>query len=432
MAKFPQTGILNRPPEQALLFALRFLPGLDVPTCRTAMEHLREAERRELESDVDSIDEATDKSVPFPETGELGFKDGFNRSFLTITTGLSASAMDRLGVPAEQRPADLGSVPWADLGLVPIVADPGDILVQLCTDSPFVAEHAQRRIELALAGSVETIWAVRGDQRFTSRQGRVHGGEARALIGFHDGTANLDPVHAEDDRRLVFVDPNPEALATYPVTPPAGPQPPPQPGQPGYGSGGLGPIFPPMRPAPSHEPSWCREGTYCFVQAITMDLGSWDRTALSTQEQVVGRFKRSGASLDLADDDARRKEEPAFAASPALETVGVASHLRKTNPRAVAEDLMRRVFRRGYPLIISDGVGPTRRGLLFQSFSRSTSTQIEFILKAWMFNKDFPRPGVGNDALIAFFSATLCGGYFFVPGLSHRNDPTSWVLPPES
>jgi hypothetical protein len=47
-----------------------------------------------------------------------------------------------------------------------------------------------------------------------------------------------------------------------------------------------------------------------------------------------------------------------------------------------------------------------------------------------MFNKDFPRPGTGNDALVAFFSATLCGGYFFVPGLSRKNDPSSWVLPP--
>lgn len=79
---------------------------------------------------------------------------------------------------------------------------------------------------------------------------------------------------------------------------------------------------------------------------------------------------------------------------------------------------------------MSDGTGPTQRGLLFQSFSRTTSTQIEFILKAWMFNRDFPRPGAGNDMLISFFSGTLCGGYYFVPGLTRRNDPSSWVVPP--
>jgi Dyp-type peroxidase family len=258
----------------------------------------------------------------------------------------------------------------------------------------------------------------------------VNAHEARALIGFLDGTSNLDPAHSDDDRRLVFVDPSPEAMATYPATPPAGPQPPPQPGQPGYGTGAQGPIFPAMRPAPTHEPSWCAQGTYCFVQAVTMEMKSWDHTALASQEQVIGRFKLSGASLDLTDDDARRTEDPAFVTNPALETVAVAAHVRKVNPRAVADDLKRRVFRRGYPLIVSDGTGPTQRGLVFESFSRSTSTQIEFILKGWMFNKDFPRPDVGKDALVAFFSATLCGGYYFVPGLAHRHDPTSWVLPP--
>lgn len=430
MTKAPQSGILNRPAEHALLFAMHFLPGTDVAACRSGVEQLREVQRRELHSDIDEITAGTDKNVPFSETGELGYQDGFNRAFLTMTVGFSARAMERLGVPVDQRPTDLVEVPWADLGLAPTLADPGDVLVQLCSDSPFVGEHAQRRIEQTLAAVAETIWAVRGDQRFTSRQGRVNAGEARALIGFHDGTANLDPAHDEDHRRLVFVDPSPEAIADYPPTPAAGPQPPPQPGQPGYGSGGQGPIFPPMRPAPGKEPAWCEMGSYSFVQAITMDLGRWDRTALGAQEQSVGRFKRSGASLDLSDDDSLRREPPAFAANPALETVAIDSHVRKANPRAVPDDAKRRVFRRGYPLIVSDGTGPTRRGLLFQSFSRTTSTQIEFILKGWMFNRNFPRPDAGNDALAAFFSGTLCGGYYFVPGIARRTEPWSWVVPP--
>lgn len=430
MAKAPQSGILNRPAEHLLLFSLTFSPSLDPAGCRAAVEALRGVQQRELHSDIDSIEVATDKSVPFPETGELGYTDGFDRGHLTITVGFSAHAMEAMGVPPDQRPADLESVPWGDLGITPTVAEAGDVLVQVCTDSPFVAEHVQRRIERALVGTMETVWAVRGDQRFTSRQGRVHSGEARALIGFHDGTSNLDPAHSAEDHQLVFVDPDPAVISTYPQTPPAGQQPPPQPGQPGYGSGGQGPIFPPMRPAPDHEPAWCKLGTYCFVQAITLDMPTWDTTALSTQELTIGRFKRSGASLDLADDDAQRNAPPAFATDPARETVVVTSHVRKVNPRAVPDDLKRRVFRRGYPLIVSDGTGATKRGLVLVSFSRTTSTQIEFILKGWMFNKDFPRPDAGNDALVAFFSATLCGGYFFVPGLSRTNDPSSWVLPP--
>jgi deferrochelatase/peroxidase EfeB len=71
-----------------------------------------------------------------------------------------------------------------------------------------------------------------------------------------------------------------------------------------------------MRPAPGQEPAWCKLGTYCFVQAITLDMPTWDTTALATQEQTIGRFKGSGASLDLPDEDGQRNEPPAFAANP--------------------------------------------------------------------------------------------------------------------
>jgi deferrochelatase/peroxidase EfeB len=38
------------------------------------------------------------------------------------------------------------------------------------------------------------------------------------------------------------------------------------------------------------------------VRASTTDTARWDRETLGTQEQTVGRFKVSGAGLDLADD----------------------------------------------------------------------------------------------------------------------------------
>lgn len=82
-----------------------------------------------------------------------------------------------------------------------------------------------------------------------------------------------------------------------------------------------------------------------------------------------------------------------------------------------------------YPLIAPAADGRLQRGLVFISFSRSISTQIEFILGAWMRNPGFPAPGSGNDALLAFDSNVLAGGYFFVPPLSHKNQPWSWVLP---
>jgi deferrochelatase/peroxidase EfeB len=426
MATAPQTGILNRPPEHETLVAFRFAGARDPNSCRNTVEALRGVLRRELHSDLDEITPATDKTVPFAETGELGFVDGFDRAHLTVTVAFSASAYDAFGTPAEQRPQDLAPAPFADLAITPTIADTGDILLQINTDNAYVAEHVQRRVEHSLAGQLELVWAINGNQRYTSRAGRANTAEARALNGFLDGTSNLDPAHSDDDYALVFVDP--AKVGSYPPNPPAGAQPGPQPGQPGYGQpGGSGPIFPQLRTVPTREPDWTHDGTYLFVQAVVTDTATWDNTALQSQEQVIGRFKRSGASLDLADDDAQRDVPPAFATNPSAAGVDVTSHIRKSNPRALPEDQLRRIFRRGYPLVIADGA--VRRGLIFQSYSRTTSTQIEFILKAWMFNNDFPTPGVGKDRLLAFFANTICGGYYFVPPLDHAHDSTSWRIP---
>ncbi|HEY3670035.1 MAG TPA: Dyp-type peroxidase [Acidimicrobiia bacterium] len=416
----PQAGILNRPPEHQLVAALAFVGERSRQPCVDTLEALRTVLRRELHSDIDSPDATTDKGQPFVETGELGFQDGFDRGHLTVTVSFSASAMDALEVPAALRPQDLVAAPWDALGIAPAVPAAGDVLVQICTDSPYVAEHVLRRIEHSLDGRMQVVWCVAGDQRFTSRSGRVNAGEARALNGFLDGTANLDPAQSDDDYALVFIDP--DVVAAYPSNPPAGQQP-----QSAYGPNN-NPVFPPLRDKPTFEPPWTRDGTYLFVQAIVLEVTGWDKTSLTDQEHAVGRYKVSGTALDLPDDPSHRNDTPAYAANPSDETVPVDSHIRKSNPRG-PEDALRRIYRRGYPLMIADGSGAMRRGLLFESFSRSTSTQVEFILRAWMLNPDFPRPSAGKDKLIAFFSATLCGGYYFAPPLDHSRDPSSWRIP---
>jgi deferrochelatase/peroxidase EfeB len=213
----------------------------------------------------------------------------------------------------------------------------------------------------------------------------------------------------------VFVDP--DQVASYPTLPPAG--------QPGYGGGA---IFPgDLRQPPGHEPAWARGGTYMTVRASVNSLDGWDRRSLEAQEQTIGRFKYSGAILDLADDESRVFDAPAFESDPNNLTVPVASHVRKTNPRR-AEDLDRRIFRRGYPLV-QPGAGALDRGLLFISFARTLSTQFEFIVRAWMRNPDFPTPGAGVDRLLAFDTRVLGGGYYFVPALRRANDPASWIIP---
>jgi len=71
--------------------------------------------------------------------------------------------------------------------------------------------------EEELALRLALVWVMRGDQRYTTREGRVNKREARALIGFQDGTANLDPKNVAADANLVFV--NPDTVGQYPKLP---------------------------------------------------------------------------------------------------------------------------------------------------------------------------------------------------------------------
>ena len=83
---YAQSGITNRPPGHLLLVALTFTetdPGL----VRDATERLRDVHEREVKSDLDETTASSPKDRPSAETGELGFEDGHDRSFLTVTVG---------------------------------------------------------------------------------------------------------------------------------------------------------------------------------------------------------------------------------------------------------------------------------------------------------------------------------------------------------
>ncbi|HWG08492.1 MAG TPA: Dyp-type peroxidase [Solirubrobacteraceae bacterium] len=411
-------GIANRPPAHALLFSLK-LSTADAPTTEAALERLREVQRQELRSELPALTPASNKEAPSPETGELGVADGYDRAFLTITIGLGRRVFELLGTPPEQYPQDLEAIPWEKLGDTPDTAENGDVLVQACSDDIYINEHVLRRIQAELPDIFTVAWVIDGHQRYNTRSGRVSREEGRALIGFLDGTSNLDPRNSEEDAKLVFVDPG--AVASYP------PLPTPAPGQPNPYGGQQPPEFPgDLRPPPGHEPEWATNGSYCVVRASTLDLARWDRETLGIQERTIGRFKYSGASLDLADDVAELHAEPDFAANPSDERVALDAHVRKVNPRGPG-DAQRRIFRRGYPLI-EPLTGEARRGLLFIAFARSLSTQFEFIERAWRRNPEFPHAAAGVDLLVGF-EHVLCGGYFFVPALEHANQPWSWVLP---
>jgi len=412
----PQGGILTRPPEHALVAALAFSGDRSPARSRETLGLLQELVHHELGSDLDNMDASSPKDQPPVETGELGFHDNYERGFLTITLGISASGFDALGVAADERPADLIEIPWDQLGDAPAKRESGDLILQVCGDDPYVVEHVLRRAEEELGDRLAVVWTQAGVQRYTTRRSRPSRREARALIGFLDGTSNLRPRDNPDDARLVFV--NPDDVHEYPPLP--------QPGQ-QTGYPGTGPTFPgDLRAPPDHEPEWCRGGSYMVVRSSALTITPWDDATLGAQEQTIGRFKFSGASLDLADDPTQLNAEPAFVANQGDTRVPFDSHVRKVNPRR-PEDAPRRIFRRGFPLVDATIEG-VHRGLVFICFARTLSTQFEFIERAWTTNANFPQQGAGVDRLRQF-EEVICGGYYFAPAVRHRRQPWTWVLP---
>lgn len=424
MSPAPQHGILAPPPQHLLTAAMTFAPGATPAANLQVITELRELLRKELAGDLDEITATTSKAAPTAETGEVGVADGWEQASLTVDVGFSASGYTTLGLGGNA-PADLIEVPWSRFGpRQPAVQTSGDLILHIRADSVFAVEHVLRRIEHTLAGRLLTHWTLSGTQRY-GHEGSGQRDSGRSVIGFHDGLSNLDP-SSTTDSQLIFVDP--ANVANYP----ANPAPSVPPGQPGYG--GLPatptePAFPTnLRTPPTTEPAWTAGGSYMFVRGSTFNTALWDETTLDAQEKAVGRFKSSGAFLDRDDTSADKTSKPVFASDPTSTLVPPTAHARRANPRLAATDPDRRVLRRGYPLITMSTTG-LMRGLTLITFSRSLSTQIEFIMAAWLANPDFPSPNAGTDPLLAFEDEILSGGYYFVPALADATDPTSWLLP---
>ncbi|HYC82356.1 MAG TPA: Dyp-type peroxidase [Solirubrobacterales bacterium] len=416
----PQAGILNRPPQHLLLATFNF-SGADA---RATLDALRGLVERELRSDLDAPNAPEAKEQPSAETGELGFHDDYDRAFLTITLGISSSGFEKLGIDEAERPQDLRPIPWGNLVDSPPSSESGDIVLQICADNLYICEHVVRRIEEEQGEELTVVSTAIGAQRYNSRSGRTSRREGRALIGFLDGTSNLDPRNSAEDQKLVFVDPD---NVSYPQNPPPGELPTPNP----YGGEGAPkPQFPEdLHSVPGSEPAWTKDGSYMVVRTSTFDTRSWDKLTQNDQERSVGRFKFSGASLDLHDEEAQLEMPPVFASDQTNTAVPIAAHIRKANPRGGDEDAQRRIFRRGYPLI-APTAGGLQRGLIFIAFGRTITTQFEFIVRAWIRNKDFPVSDAGVDPLFAKVGETvLGGGYYFVPPLEEKTHPWTWKLP---
>jgi deferrochelatase/peroxidase EfeB len=314
-----QTGITHPANEQGLMAAFDLTAtGLD--EVRETFLALSEEARRLMGGEP-----YEDREPAYPPlyTGTVGNPPP--PADLSVVVSVGASLFDgRYGL-ADRRPAALEKMPFLANDRLDPARSHGDVLLSITSTHEDINLFALRQLHRATRETMALHWMLGGYNRRT----QARRGEAgkRNLMGFIDGTSNLDPTDDGVMDRYVWVQDGDE------------------------------------------EPVWTAGGSYHVVRVIRMLVEFWDRTRLSEQEALIGRRKDSGAPLDGEVET----DLPDFSADPDGETTPLDAHIRLANPRTpeTEDDLIFRTglsFSRGF-----DAAGQLDQGLAFVSFQRRMS-----------------------------------------------------------
>ncbi len=266
--------------------------------------------------------ERRDTAYPPAETGILG-PDG-RTDGLAVTLSVGASLFDdRFGL-ADRRPRELVRMPFLSNDRLDPTQTHGDLLLSLSADQPDVLLHALRQLMRRTRDNLVLYWMLDGYNRPDAKPlpGRT---DNRNLLGFKDGTANLDITDKALMDELIWVG------------------------------------------ADDGEPAWAVGGSYQAVRIIRMFVEFWDRTPLNEQQKIIGRDKAGGAPLGQD----RETDDSGYGDDPAGRGVPLDAHIRKANPRT-AETAGSRILRRGFNFSRGfDNAGRLDQGLAFVSYQKS-------------------------------------------------------------
>ena len=294
--------------------------------------------------------------APPPDTGEAR---GLPASGLTLTVGFGPTLFDNRFGLAGRRPAALVDLPPFAGDALDSTLTGGDVCIQACANDAQVAFHAVHELTRLALGSA----TVRSMQNGFARTASPGGGRPtpRNLLGFHDGTNNLDPADTAAMDRFVWVD--------------HGDQP------------------------------WMNGGTYLVMRRIRIHLEAWDRSTLRDQEQTIGRKKVSGAPLGATGQF--DTVDLAATSSSGQPVIPDNAHIRQAAP---ATNDGQAILRRGYSFM--DGVDPQSgeldAGLLFVCFQKDPRAQFIPIQTRLSL----------NDALSPYLVHTGSGIFVCPPGTS--------------
>jgi deferrochelatase/peroxidase EfeB len=263
--------------------------------------------------------EERDPAYPPAETGVLGGE--IRPDHLGIVVSVGAGLFDdRFGL-ADRKPSQLVEMPFLSNDRLDPDRSHGDLLVTIEADHDDTIQHSLRQIMRATRAHLVLRWTIDGYARGV---GPVEQETPRNLMGFKDGTANLDITDDALMDQHVWVGPD------------------------------------------DGEPAWAVGGSYHVVRVIRMFVEFWDRTRLEEQEAIMGRHKVSGAPLGEEDEFS----EISYEDDPGGEEIPLDAHIRLANPRTPATegDLM---LRRGFSFARGvDDVGQLDQGLAFVSYQR--------------------------------------------------------------
>ncbi len=302
---------------------------------------------------------AIDDHMPPLDSGVLG--PVVVPDHLSVTVAVGAGLFDgRFGL-APHRPRHLQDMAAFPNDALDAAHCHGDLLLSFNANTAETCIHALRDVMKHTPGELAIRWKAEGflPPETIKTQGRD---TVRNLLGFKDGTANLDGRDAGLMDRLVWT-------------------------------------------ARGAEPAWTEGGTYQVVRLIRMLVERWDRTPLGEQQDIIGRDKTEGAPLGAA----REHDEPDYADGTGA--IPLDAHIRLANPRTAGTEGSR-ILRRAYNY--SRGLtnaGQLDMGLLFGCFQADLAAGFLAVQERL------------NGEPLEEYIKPVGGGYFFaLPGAATPDD----------